>query len=76
MEIVELKDHPWFGGVQFHTAYLSHDLMPCKRTLASWLRLPDTWRRLRRRACCQWRPYLDSRFCGLERVPLRECWLG
>lgn len=28
MEIVELKDHPWFVGVQFHPEYLSRVLSP------------------------------------------------
>ena len=28
MEIVELKDHPWFVGVQFHPEYLSRVLKP------------------------------------------------
>lgn len=28
MEIVELKDHPWFVGVQFHPEYLSRVLRP------------------------------------------------
>ena len=30
MEIVELKDHPWFVGVQFHPEYLSRVLEPSK----------------------------------------------
>jgi CTP synthase len=30
MEIVELKDHPWFVGVQFHPEYLSRVLDPSK----------------------------------------------
>lgn len=30
MEIVELKDHPWFVGVQFHPEYLSRVLQPSK----------------------------------------------
>jgi CTP synthase len=30
MEIVELKDHPWYVGVQFHPEYLSRVLMPSK----------------------------------------------
>ncbi|CAI7622002.1 hypothetical protein N7533_013089 [Penicillium manginii] len=30
MEIVELKDHPWFVGVQFHPEYLSRVLAPSK----------------------------------------------
>ena len=30
MEIIELKDHPWFVGVQFHPEYLSHVLQPSK----------------------------------------------
>ena len=28
MEILELKDHPWFVGVQFHPEYLSRVLRP------------------------------------------------
>lgn len=28
MEIIELKDHPWFVGVQFHPEYLSRVLSP------------------------------------------------
>lgn len=30
MEIIELKDHPWFVGVQFHPEYLSRVLRPSK----------------------------------------------
>jgi CTP synthase len=30
MEILELKDHPWYVGVQFHPEYLSRVLMPSK----------------------------------------------
>ncbi|CAI7564350.1 hypothetical protein N7527_005346 [Penicillium freii] len=30
MEIVELKDHPWFVGVQFHPEYISRVLAPSK----------------------------------------------
>jgi CTP synthase len=30
MEIIELKDHPWFVGVQFHPEYLSRVLFPSK----------------------------------------------
>ncbi|PKY01999.1 CTP synthase [Aspergillus campestris IBT 28561] len=30
MEIVELQDHPWFVGVQFHPEYLSRVLAPSK----------------------------------------------
>ncbi|KAF2678108.1 CTP synthase-like protein [Lentithecium fluviatile CBS 122367] len=30
MEIVELKDHPWFVGVQFHPEYLSRVLDPSR----------------------------------------------
>ncbi|KAK4541357.1 CTP synthase [Oleoguttula mirabilis] len=30
MEIIELKDHPWFVGVQFHPEYLSRVLHPSK----------------------------------------------
>lgn len=30
MEIIELKDHPWFVGVQFHPEYLSRVLSPSK----------------------------------------------
>lgn len=33
MEIVELKDHPWFVGVQFHPEYLSRVLSPSKSYL-------------------------------------------
>ncbi|KAK0384532.1 hypothetical protein NLU13_8618 [Sarocladium strictum] len=33
MEIVELKDHPWFVGVQFHPEYLSRVLAPSKTFL-------------------------------------------
>ncbi|KAH6603408.1 ctp synthase [Trichoderma cornu-damae] len=28
MEIIELKDHPWFVGVQYHPEYLSQPLSP------------------------------------------------
>lgn len=28
MEIIELKDHPWFVGVQYHPEYLSRVLKP------------------------------------------------
>jgi len=30
MQIIELKDHPWFVGVQFHPEYLSRVLEPSK----------------------------------------------
>ncbi|KAI9762239.1 MAG: CTP synthase ura7 [Chaenotheca gracillima] len=30
MEILELKDHPWFVGVQFHPEYMSRVLNPSK----------------------------------------------
>lgn len=30
MEIIELKDHPWYVGVQFHPEYLSRVLTPSK----------------------------------------------
>jgi len=30
MEILELKDHPWFVGVQYHPEYLSRVLAPSK----------------------------------------------
>ena len=33
MEIVEIKDHPWFVGVQFHPEYLSRVLAPSKTFL-------------------------------------------
>ncbi|KAI5309950.1 CTP synthase ura7 [Ascosphaera atra] len=33
MEIIELKDHPWFVGVQFHPEYLSRVLAPSKTYL-------------------------------------------
>ena len=35
MEIIELKDHPWFVGVQFHPEYLSRVLSPSKVRFAS-----------------------------------------
>lgn len=33
MEILELQDHPWFVGVQFHPEYLSRVLSPSKTYL-------------------------------------------
>jgi CTP synthase len=30
MEVVEIKDHPWFVGVQFHPEYLSRVLDPSR----------------------------------------------
>lgn len=30
MEIIELKDHPWYVGVQFHPEYLSRVLQPSR----------------------------------------------
>jgi len=30
MEILELRDHPWFVGVQFHPEYLSRVLEPSR----------------------------------------------
>lgn len=30
MEVIELKDHPWFVGVQFHPEYLSRVLEPSR----------------------------------------------
>ncbi|CAH0015571.1 unnamed protein product [Clonostachys rhizophaga] len=32
MEIIEIKDHPWFVGVQFHPEYLSR-VLSCSRTV-------------------------------------------
>lgn len=44
-EIIELKDHPWFVGVQFHPEYLSRVLEPSKPYLgfiaASARKLPQ-----------------------------------
>jgi CTP synthase len=34
MKIVELKDHPWSVGVQFHPEYLFRALMPSKPYLS------------------------------------------
>ncbi|SPO01057.1 probable CTP synthase [Cephalotrichum gorgonifer] len=33
MEIIEIRDHPWFVGVQFHPEYLSRVLAPSKTFL-------------------------------------------
>ncbi|GES65512.1 CTP synthase [Aspergillus terreus] len=33
MEVVEIKDHPWFVGVQFHPEYLSRVLSPARAFL-------------------------------------------
>lgn len=33
MEIIEIQDHPWFVGVQFHPEYLSRVLAPSKAFL-------------------------------------------
>jgi len=33
MEIIEIKDHPWFVGVQFHPEYISRVLAPSKSYL-------------------------------------------
>ncbi|OJI84735.1 CTP synthase ura7, variant 2 [Aspergillus tubingensis] len=33
MEIIEIKDHPWFVGVQFHPEYLSRVLSPSRAFL-------------------------------------------
>lgn len=33
MEIIEIRDHPWFVGVQFHPEYLSRVLAPSKAFL-------------------------------------------
>lgn len=33
MEIIEIRDHPWFVGVQFHPEYLSRVLSPSKAFL-------------------------------------------
>ena len=33
MEVLELRDHPWFVGVQFHPEYLSRVLSPSKTYL-------------------------------------------
>ena len=30
MEVIEIKDHPWFVGVQFHPEYLSRVLDPSR----------------------------------------------
>lgn len=61
MEIIELKDHPWFVGVQFHPEYLSRVLAPsfvCPSfPLCQYIRLTgfflDCSRLLRRR---RWMP--------------------
>ena len=39
MEITELRDHPWFVGVQFHPEYLSRVLSPSKVCFSNFLRL-------------------------------------
>lgn len=53
MEILELKDHPWFVGVQFHPEYLSRVLNPSKPFLgliaASAGMLPEITNGKRRR---------------------------
>jgi len=33
IEVIEIKDHPWFVGVQFHPEYLSRVLNPSKSYL-------------------------------------------
>lgn len=33
MEVVEIRDHPWFVGVQFHPEYLSRVLAPSRAFL-------------------------------------------
>lgn len=33
MEVVEIRDHPWFVGVQFHPEYLSRVLSPSRAFL-------------------------------------------
>lgn len=33
MEILELRDHPWFVGVQFHPEYISKVLKPSRPIL-------------------------------------------
>lgn len=33
MEVVEIRDHPWFVGVQFHPEYLSRVLSPSRTVL-------------------------------------------
>lgn len=54
MEILELKDHPFFVGVQFHPEYLSRVLRPSKPFLgfvaASAGILPEIMRGNGRRA--------------------------
>ena len=54
MEILELKDHPFFVGVQFHPEYLSRVLRPSKPFLglvaASAGMLPEIMSRKGRRA--------------------------
>lgn len=54
MEILELKDHPFFVGVQFHPEYLSRVLRPSKPFLgfvaASAGILPEIMSGKRRRA--------------------------
>jgi CTP synthase len=39
MEIIEIKDHPWFVGAQYHPEYLSRVLCPSNVCLPSpfWL---------------------------------------
>ena len=36
MEILELRDHPWFVGVQYHPEYLSRVLQPSEPYLGKW----------------------------------------
>ena len=51
MEIIELKDHPWFVAVQFHPEYLSRGLTPSKPYLgfvaAAAKMLPEMTQQLR-----------------------------
>lgn len=63
MEIIELKEHPWFVGVQFHPEYLSRVLSPSKPYLgfvaASAAMLPEVTEGLKQEK-------LEIGFDGLE----------
>ena len=56
MEVLELKDHPWFVGVQFHPEYLTKVLEPSRPYLgffaASAGCLKEVMETAERQGCC------------------------
>ena len=45
MEVVEIRDHPWFVGVQFHPNISAESWRPAGPSWGSLLPLPAAWMR-------------------------------